>query len=299
MAGVQSQHRTGIVLIVAAAVAWSTAPLFARLLAFDSWTILFWRGLFGGGVIAAILVLMQGRTGLRDLAGMGKIGWLVASLSTLGMVCFIPALQLTSVSNVAVIIATGPFVAAAMAWIWLREAVHWRTLLASLAALCGVVIIVGDISASADILGIALACLMTFSIAAMTVAVRQHRNTPMVAAAALSNVLGSLVSIPFAHGITAVTATDLVVLALFGFFQVGLGLSLFVLGSRLLPSGQATLIATLETPLMPFWVWLAFQEAPGVRTLAGGALVMAAVIADIIGDIRAPRQVGGRADSPG
>ena len=299
MAGAQSQHRTGIVLIVAAAVAWSTAPLFTRLLAFDSWTILFWRGLFGGGVIAAILVLMQGRAGLRDLAGMGKVGWLVASLSTLGMVCFIPALQLTSVSNVAVIIATGPFVAAAMAWIWLREAAHWRTLLASLVALCGVVIIVGGISASADILGIALACLMTLAIAAMTVAVRQHRNTPMVAAAALSNVLGSVVSLPFAHEIVAVTATDLVVLALFGFFQVGLGLSLFVLGSRLLPSGQATLIATLETPLMPLWVWLAFQEIPDIRTLAGGALVMAAVIADIVGDIRASRQVAGGTDQRG
>ena len=287
MAAAHSQHRTGIALVVAAAVAWSTAPFFTRLLPFDSWTILFWRGLFGGGVIAGILLLMQGRSGLRELAGMGRSGWLVASLSTLGMVCFIPALQLTSVSNVAVIIATGPFVAAAMARIWLREAVHLRTLLASLAALCGVIIIVGDISAGSDILGIGLACLMTIAIAAMTVVVRQHRDTPMVAAAAVSNLLGSIVSIPFAHGIAGVAATDLVVLALFGFFQVGLGLSLFVLGSRLLPSGQATLIATLETPLMPFWVWLAFQEVPDVRTVAGGALVMGAVIADIIGDIRA------------
>jgi drug/metabolite transporter (DMT)-like permease len=282
-----SQHRAGIALVVAAAVAWSTAPFFTRLLPFDSWTILFWRGLFGGGVIAAILVVMQGRAGLQDLAGMGKSGWLVASLSTLSMVCFIPALQLTSVSNVAIIITTGPFVAAALAWIWLREVARLRTLLASLAAFCGVVIIVGDARASSDVLGIGLACLMTLAIAAMTVAVRQHKNTPMVAAAALSNVLGSIVSIPFAHGIASVTGTDLVILALFGFFQVGLGLSLFVLGSRLLPSGQASLIATLETPLMPFWVWLAFQEIPGLRALLGGVLVMGAVIADIIGDSRA------------
>jgi drug/metabolite transporter (DMT)-like permease len=68
-----------------------------------------------------------------------------------------------------------------------------------------------------------------------------------------------------------------------------LGLTLFVLGSRLLPSGQATLIATLETPLMPFWVWLAFQQVPAPRALVGGALVMAAVIADIIGDSRAQK----------
>jgi drug/metabolite transporter (DMT)-like permease len=293
-----SQRRTGIVLVIAAAVAWSTAPFFTRLLPFDSWTILFWRGLFGGGLIAAVLVLTQGRTGLRDLAMMGKSGWLVASLSTLGMVCFIPALQLTSVSNVAVIIATGPFVAAALAWIWLREAARWRTLLASLVALCGVAIIVSDAQASSDIFGIGLACLMTLAIAAMTVAVRRHKNTPMVAAAALSNVLGSLVSIPFAQSITAVTGADVFIFAMFGFFQVALGLTLFFLGSRLLPSGQASLIATLETPLMPFWVWLAFQEIPAPRALVGGALVIGAVMADVIGDARALRKIAGAPNHP-
>ena len=46
------QHRTGVALVIAAAVAWSTAAFFTRLLHFDSWTILFWRGLFGGGFIA-------------------------------------------------------------------------------------------------------------------------------------------------------------------------------------------------------------------------------------------------------
>jgi drug/metabolite transporter (DMT)-like permease len=290
MASVLSQHRTGIALIVAAAVAWSTAPFFTRLLPFDSWTILFWRGLFGGGLIAAVLVLTRGRAGLRDLTGMGKNGWLVASLSTLGMVCFIPALQLTSVSNVAIIIATGPFVTAALARVWLREATRLRTMLASGAALCGVAIIVGDARIGSDILGIGLACFMTLAIAAMTVAVRRHKNTPMVAAAAWSNVQVSIVSILFAHGIGSVAATDLFVLAMFGFFQVALGLTLFILGSRLLPSGQAALIATLETPLMPFWVWLAFHEAPTSRALVGGALVMGAVIADIIGDNRARKQ---------
>jgi drug/metabolite transporter (DMT)-like permease len=290
MAEADPQRRMGIALVVAAALAWSTAPLFVRLLALDSWTIVFWRGLFGAGFTAAVLVLTQGRRGLRDLIGIGETGWLVASLSTLGMVSFIPALQLTSVSNVAIIIATGPFVAAALAWLWLGEAVGWQTLLASAVALCGVVIIVGGSSTGSDLLGIALACFMTLAIAAMTVTVRRHRDTPMVAAAALSNLLGSLVSIPFAQDIATVTTINLAVLAMFGFFQVGLGLSLFMLGSRLLPSGQATLIATLETPLMPFWIWLAFQEIPAVRTLVGGALVLGAVIADIAGDAGAPRQ---------
>jgi len=62
---------------------------------------------------------------------------------------------------------------------------------------------------------------------------------------------------------------------------------LFTLGSRLIPSGQASLIATLETPLMPLWVWLAFAEVPSVRALVGGALVMGAVVADIAAGGRA------------
>ena len=58
MTGAASQHRLGIALVVAAAIAWSTAPFFTRLLAYDSWTILFWRGLFGGGLIAALMVVL-------------------------------------------------------------------------------------------------------------------------------------------------------------------------------------------------------------------------------------------------
>jgi drug/metabolite transporter (DMT)-like permease len=283
------QHRAGIALVVAAAVAWSTAPLFTRLLHYDSWTILFWRGLFGGGFIAAFLIFTQGRSGLRELTGMRANGWLVAALSALAMVTFIPALQLTSVANVAIIIAAQPFAAAALAWIWFRETVRVRTLLAALAALGGVAIIVSGAAGDADVRGIGLACLMMLAVAAMTAAMRKHRETSMVAAAAMSNFLGSLVSIPFAHGIASVSPVDLATLAMFGLLQVGLGLTLFALGSRLLPSGQASLIATLETPLMPFWVWLAFQEVPAFHALAGGALVMAAVLADIIGDSRARR----------
>jgi len=245
-----TERRKGIALVVAAAVAWSTAAFFTRLLPFDSWTILFWRGLFGCGAIVTFMVLIQGRDKVKDLA------------------------------------ATGPFVTAALAWFWLRETPRQRTIVASVVALCGIAIIVGGPRPASDMLGIALACLMTVAIAVMTVVIRRHKETPMVAAAALSNLLGSVVSIPFAGGIAAVAPADLVTFAMFGFFQVALGLTLFVLGARLLPSGQTALVGLLETPLMPFWIWLAFHEVPAPSAFAGGALVMGAVVADILGDLR-------------
>jgi drug/metabolite transporter (DMT)-like permease len=129
--------------------------------------------------------------------------------------------------------------------------------------------------------------LMILSISVMTVVIRRHRDTSMVAAASVSNFLGSLVSIPFAQGIAAVTPADLGILAMFGLFQVGLGLTFFTIGSRHLPAAQSSLIGMVETPLMAFWVYLGFGEIPSLRALIGGALVMGAVIADILADSRA------------
>ncbi|HLZ01924.1 MAG TPA: DMT family transporter [Bradyrhizobium sp.] len=292
MQSTDRQHRAGIALVIAAAIAWSTAPFFTRLLHFDSWTILFWRGVFGGSFIALLLIFTQGLNGARNLIAMKPSGWLVASLSTLGMVSYIPSLQLTSVANVAIIIAVQPFAAAAIAWVWLREAAAARTMWASLVALAGIVVIVSGAGGVGDYRGIGLALLMVIAISLMTVVIRKHRETPMVAAASLSNFLGSLVSIPFAQSIGAVSSHDLVILAMFGLLQVGLGLTLFTLGSRFLPSGQSSLVATLETPLMPFWVFVAFHEVPSLRALIGGALVMGAVIADIAADNRARSAAG-------
>ena len=85
---------------------------------------------------------------------------------------------------------------------------------------------------------------------------------------------------------------------MFGGLQVAMGLTLFVLGSRFLPSGEASLIATLETPLMVFWVWVAFAEVPAPRTLVGGALVIGAVVADILGDNRERARSRQRVTSP-
>jgi drug/metabolite transporter (DMT)-like permease len=286
MTDAHSQRRLGIVLIIAAAIAWSTAPFFTRLLSYDSWTILFWRGVFATGLISVFLAMTEGRAGLRNLVAMERSGWIVASLSTLAMVAFIPALQMTSVANVAVIVATQPFIAAGLAWLWFREAARWRTLLASLIAFIGVAIAVSASAAGSDLRGIALACLMVFSFSLMTVAVRRYQQKSMVAAAAMSNLLGSLVSLPFAQGIASVTAHDIGIFAMFGGLQVAMGLTLFVLGSRYLPSGEASLIATLETPLMVFWVWVAFAEVPPPQALVGGALVVGAVVADILGENR-------------
>jgi drug/metabolite transporter (DMT)-like permease len=281
-----SRESLGIALVAAAAVAWSTAPFFVRLLPFDAFTILFWRGLFAGCGITVFLVLLQGRSALKDFTRLKRGGLLFAVLSAAGMLLFIPSLQLTSVANVAIILATAPFASAALAWVWFREAPRGRTVVAITVAVLGVAISVGGASTASDIRGLLVAGLMMLAIAGMTVAARRYRDTPLIAAAALSNFLGSAVCLMFAPNITGVSTHHLMILAAFGVLQVALGLTFFVLGSRHIRAAQSALIATLETPLMPFWVWLAFHDAPTAGQLAGGAIVLGAVVADILGDLR-------------
>ncbi len=221
MAAASSQHRKGVVLVVAAAIAWSTAPFFTRLLPFDSRTILFWRGLFAGGLIMIVLLptaRAAGGSARSDWDQQWRLACRWALGARHGLVH--PGFAIDQRGERRRHRRGGAELSRPRSpGSGCAKRPGLRTLLASLVAFCGVAIIVGAAAAPSDLRGVGLACLMTLAVAAMTVAIRRYRQTSMVAAAALSNILGSLVSIPFAHGITSVTASDILVLAMFGCCQ--------------------------------------------------------------------------------
>ena len=67
------------------------------------------------------------------------------------------------------------------------------------------------------------------------------------------------------------------------------GLVLFTLGSKRIPASEAALLAALEVPLAPFWVWLLLGEEPAAATLIGGSIVLAALFAHIVFEVRGGR----------
>src|SRR5262249_41110185 len=193
----RAQYRLGVLLVTVSAVAWSTAGFFTRLVALDAWTILFWRGIFAGLFIAVYIVWQYRVDTLRVYRSMGRPGWLFAICSAFGMTTFISALKLTTVADVAIIYATVPFVTAVLAWLWLREGTSATTWIASALAFAGVLVTLGGSSFGANLWGDLLAFTMTGSVAVMLVISRRHRDIPLVPAAALSNLLGSIVSLPW------------------------------------------------------------------------------------------------------
>ena len=80
----------------------------------------------------------------------------------------------------------------------------------------------------------------------------------------------------------SITAQDFGLTAAFGIVQNAAGLVFYTLGSKRVPAAEATLIAALEVPFTPFWVWLLIGETPGTYTLAGGAIVLIALFGHIL-----------------
>ena len=104
----------------------------------------------------------------------------------------------------------------------------------------------------------------------------------MAPATCLSQLLVLLCAAPFAHP-GQVGSGDLVLLISLGIGQIGLGFVFFTIGGRLIPAAEVALITLLEVVLGPLWVWLVLSEKPGVATLLGGVVVLAAVAIQVRG----------------
>lgn len=271
----------GETLVLASVLAFSTAGYFTRLIKQDAWTVLFWRGVFGGLFIAGYIVWCHRARTLDAVRSIGWVSLLVATCSTLATVCFVNALRLSTVADVNIIYATAPFLAAALAWLWTGARERRSTLLASVTALVGVAIMFRAVRLEGHLLGDLLAVAMTVLMSTMMVIIRHKRLVSMLPAACLSAFLSAIVVLPLAHPALAF-GPQFIWYVLFGTMQFGLGLLLLTLGTRHISASRSALLSALEVPLACIWVWLAFGEVPSGPSLAGGVIVMIAVVGDLL-----------------
>lgn len=286
--------RVGMALTFWSAVAWSTGGFFVRLIPLDLWTMLGWRSLFGLLSILAFAAWQKGLHGLQFGRLLNWQGLLVILCAGVGTLCFVASTMLTSVANVAVIYATLPFMTAGLAWLWLRERPSVRTLVASAGAVAGVAVMAWGALGGGGLLGDGIAVAMTLLTAGLAVTVRRYRDTPILEAVIIGCALNAAAGLALGEPGSA-TGIDLAWLAVFGAVTMGLGMAMFTVGARRIPSAQAGLMGAVETPLAPFWVWIAFNEVPSVATVIGGGLILAALIWHFTHELRRPgaAQAGG------
>jgi drug/metabolite transporter (DMT)-like permease len=269
-------------LVIGSALAWSFGGAIDRFVSVsDTWTVVFWRSVFACSFLIVFLVARDGRKAADAFRQMGWPGVTVALCFMTASISFVQAIALTSVANVILINATVPLAAALIAWLVLGERISGLTWAAIAAVICGVALMVSDSSGGAGALnGNLLALLITFVFAIATIVTRRYSGVRMTPAVILATALAAVVAFTQAGDLTVGT-TDLVWLFAFGALNLGLGMALFVTGARLIPAANSALFGTLETVLGPVWVWLIHGERITEMTLAGGAVVVAAILSHL------------------
>jgi drug/metabolite transporter (DMT)-like permease len=279
------QHRRGRIYVGLAAIAWSTAGLLQRKLTVDIATQLAGRALFAVlGLLVFVAFAERGHV-VRAFRAIGRGGLLVTALLAVSSGAFILALNYTSVANVLFMQALAPVLAAVFGT-FVGEPVARRTWLAITVAIVGVGLMVGGPS-HPSAAGLSLSLLMAVSFAGTIVVTRHLREVSMAPATCLSQALVFLFAAPFAST-GSVGGRDLALLAGLGIGQIGLGLILLTIGARLIPAAEVAVITLLEIVLGPLWVWIAESEQPSTTTLAGGAIVLAAVVIQAVGEPEEP-----------
>jgi drug/metabolite transporter (DMT)-like permease len=287
----RSAHRRAIATMVLVTLLWSTAGVVTRWLSPEMQTegrfeITFWRSLFAAIFVAGYLLLVR-REGLRPLLAAGKAGLLSGAMWAVMFSAFMLALSFTSTANTLLVMSVGPLLTALLARMVLHTPIALRTWLAIGAAGVGMAWMFAFSEQSGDagqqfggthVLGMVIALAVPVASAVNLVTLNKFRaQVDLVPAVLIGGVLSAMVMLPLALPLQA-GAKDIALLALLGFFQLGLPCMLMIRCSRHLSAPEISLLALIEVLLGPVWAWLGAGEVPSSATLYGGAVVLMALV---------------------
>jgi drug/metabolite transporter (DMT)-like permease len=269
-------RRRGQLLIVVAAIGWSTAGLLQRELSVTTATQVCGRSVAALLVLSAVLAVKERGQVVSSMRSIGRVGIVLALCMAGAMGMFIFALNHSSVANVLFIQAMAPFVAVILAWFVMRERSTRRTWIATAVAITGVGLMVGG-PGRGSASGLIASCVMTVLFSITIVLTRHRKDISMLPALVLGQLILFLSTVAFAD-FGGLRARDYMVFGLMGAFQMGMSQVCFAAGARLIPAAEVALLTLLEVVLGPLWVWLVNGEVPGTLTLIGGGIVLLAVV---------------------
>lgn len=274
-------HRRAVLLMICAATLWSIAGVFTRHLdAARGFEVTFWRSVFAAVFVAGALLWQKRSRALAGLHAAGRLGILSGAMWGVMFSCFMIALTMTTVANTLIVMSVSPLLTAFFAWLLLREKIALRTWLAIAAAFAGMVWMFANgvsdmggrhLAGMAVALGVPIAA----SVNVITLKKGGH-GVDLIPAVLLGGVFSALIMLPLSLPFQA-SPHDIGILATLGFFQLGLPCMLMVAAARSLSAPEISLLALLEVLLGPLWTWIGAGEVPATATLAGGAVVLAAL----------------------
>jgi len=268
---------SGRLLVLTAAVMWSTSGFFAKAPIFEGWpgpVLAFWRAVFA----SAVLLPMVRRP---------RFSWRLVPLVLVFAVMnysYLTAMQVGEASLAIWMQNTAPVWVFLFGVLVLREEVQPRDWLLVVLAGLGVGLIVVCEAQGQSLDGVLWGLLSGLTYAGIVLCLRWLRDVESAWLVALAH-LGTVVCLsPWVIEFGKLpTGTQWLYLVGFGMLQMGIPYLLFARGLRSIAGHEASGIALLEPILVPVWVFLAWHNAPGYEaprwwTMVGGALILCGLI---------------------
>lgn len=260
-----------ISMTVLAALLWSSGGLFIKLLPQDAFTILFYRSFYA----ALIFLPFFG----RQLFVFNKLSIISSLFYAPLLITFVTSTKLTTAANAIFLQYTAP------AFVLLLEPYFVRTKLKKINILTVVLCFLGmglffveQFTTPDNWMGIGLALLGGVILTGLLISQKMNKPEYQPGAIFLGNIIVCLVTLPWFISSPLPTGSENMYLMILGFGQLGLGFIFFLYGQKLLPAIESSLIAMLEPILNPVWVFIGYGEFPGYWAIAGGLVIIAALI---------------------
>ena len=275
-------HGKAVLLMVAVTLMWSIAGVITRHLdQARSFEVTFWRSFFTLVSLLVILPFFQGGDVFGKIRHGGPALWISGLCWSVMFTAFMLALTLTSVANVLVTLTVGPLFTALMARIFIGHRIAPRTWIAILVAGAGIAWMFGAQVTGGQLAGTLVAlCVPVAGAVNWTVTQRAHalgQDIDLVPAVLVGAALSALITLPLAMPLRA-SAHDIGLLALLGLVQLAIPCALSVICARVLKAPEIALLALLEVVFGIVLAWLGAGEVPTQAVLAGGVLVLGALV---------------------
>ena len=280
------KNSSAIVIVLIAGIFWSFGPLVVRHIdnaQLIPWQYLFFRGSVIFLVLNIYLFLAEGQKFIGNYRRIGLSGLIGGVSLGIANISFILSITTTTAAVTMMMLATQPFVAAILAYIFLKEKISKTTLIAITVAAAGIIFMSVDSEGEGTLFGLINGLLSSLGFAGFTVSLRWRKKTPKFTTVAIAGVFCSAVAILvllFNDSNIFISLKNSSLSALHGFL-VCTGLILFSMKSRYLPATDLTLLSLTEVLGGIFWVWLPWfgiNEVPNINTLIGGAIIIFAII---------------------
>ena len=241
------------------------------------WQILFWRSVFFSIVVLFFLLLNYKKNFFNSIYNIGLPGFFGGIVLSCGYAGYVFAMYNTTVANANFIIQTQTIFLAIFGYIFLKEKISILTITSIVLAFSGIFLMLGGSLTSGQMVGNIAAFIMPISFAVLILTVRKYPNVDMIPLQLIAGIGAIILGYLFSSQII-VSLYDIFLGFIAGFFQVGLGFIFITVGAKTTPSALVGIIMLTEAILGPLWAWLFINETPPLVVLAGGSIVLIAVV---------------------